>query len=54
MFLYVSVTCREPADIYVVLDSSGSMSQIEFELMRDFAKSIIEDVGVCINHSFPT
>ena len=49
----LTVTCRQPADIFFIVDSSGSINNEEFNVMKNFVKDIAMKVGVCMTSLSP-
>ena len=42
----VLAECAETADLYVVMDGSGSIDQQNFNLMKEFTRELVQDLTV--------
>ena len=43
--------CRQDADITFILDGSGSIDQLNFDLMKEFVKDVIDELNVAEDRS---
>ena len=46
LFLYHYADCENVADLYMLLDGSGSINQGNFNIMKQFASDLVGDLSV--------